>query len=46
MIQNNIKFDFTHEYPSINKNKDYGFRVYITDKNVNDVAKNYKDFCN
>lgn len=42
--KNNIKFDFTHEYPSINKNKDYGFRVYITDKNVNDVAKNYKNF--
>lgn len=42
--KNNIKFDFTHEYPSINKNKDYGFRVYITEKNVNDVAKNYKNF--
>ncbi|WP_371025324.1 glycoside hydrolase [Paraclostridium ghonii] len=42
--KNNIKFDFNHEYTSINKNKEYGFRIYITDKNVNDVVKNYKNY--
>ncbi|MEG0097718.1 MAG: glycoside hydrolase, partial [Cetobacterium sp.] len=42
--KNDIKFNFTHEYPSINKDKDYGFRVYITDKNVEDVTKNYKNY--
>lgn len=42
--KNNIEFDFNHEYTSINKNKEYGFRIYITDKNVNDVVKNYKNY--
>lgn len=42
--KNDIKFDFTHEYPSINKDKDYGFRVYITDKNVDAITKNYKNY--
>ncbi|EPZ58532.1 putative lipo domain protein [[Clostridium] sordellii ATCC 9714] len=42
--KNDIKFELTHEYPSINENKDYGFRVYITDKNVDDVTKNYKNY--
>ncbi|WAG68518.1 MULTISPECIES: glycoside hydrolase [unclassified Clostridium] len=40
----NIKFTFNHEYPSINKNKDYGFRIYLTKNNPVDVAKTYKNF--
>lgn len=40
----NIKFTFNHEYPSINKNKDYGFRIYLTKNNPVDIAKTYKNF--
>ncbi|GCD10138.1 glycoside hydrolase [Clostridium tagluense] len=40
----NIKFTFNHEYPSINKNKDYGFRIYLTKNNPVDIAKTYKSF--
>ncbi|MGL6105477.1 glycoside hydrolase [Romboutsia sp.] len=39
-----INFSFKHEYPSINENKDYGFRVYVTEKNVVDIAKTYKNY--
>lgn len=39
----NINFTFSHEYPSINKNKDYGFRVYLTKNNPVDIAKTYKN---
>ncbi|MCC0658661.1 glycoside hydrolase [Clostridioides sp. ZZV14-6154] len=39
-----INFTFTHEYPSINKNKEYGFKIYLTDKNITDVAKTYKNY--
>lgn len=41
---NNIDFSFTHEYPSINKNKEYGFRVYVTEKDTSDIAKTYKNY--
>ncbi|MBT2146613.1 hypothetical protein KK437_09740 [Clostridioides difficile] len=34
-----INFTFKHEYPSINKNKEYGFKIYLTNKNITDVAK-------
>lgn len=39
-----INFTFTHEYPSVNKNREYGFRIYMTDKNVVDAAKTYKNY--
>ncbi len=39
-----INFEFKHKYPSINKDKEYGFRVYVTPKNAVDVAKNYKNY--
>lgn len=39
-----INFEFKHKYPSINKDKEFGFRVYVTPKNVVDVAKNYKNY--
>lgn len=40
----NIGFSFTHEYPNINENKEYGFRVYIKEKNPVDIAKTYKNY--
>lgn len=39
-----IKFSFDHEYPSINPNKEYGFRIYVTPKNVVDVSKTYRNY--
>ena len=39
-----INFTFKHEYPSINKNKEYGFKIYLTNKNITDVAKTYKNY--
>ncbi|CEH33860.1 glycoside hydrolase [Romboutsia lituseburensis] len=42
--KNDINFSFKHEYPSINKNKEYGFEIYITDNNVVDIAKTYKNY--
>ncbi|RDY29351.1 hypothetical protein CHL78_001235 [Romboutsia weinsteinii] len=42
--KNNINFTFDHEFPSINKNKEYGFRIYLTDKNIVDMAKTYKNY--
>ncbi|MEI4622887.1 glycoside hydrolase [Bacillus pfraonensis] len=37
-----IGFDFTHEFPNINKNKSYGFQVYVTDNDAVNIAKLYK----
>ncbi|MGL5313380.1 MAG: glycoside hydrolase, partial [Peptostreptococcaceae bacterium] len=42
--KDNINFSFKHEYPSINQNKEYGFRVYVTENNFVDVAKTYKNY--
>lgn len=39
-----INFEFNHEYPAINEEKEYGFRVYITDKDPVQVAKTYKNY--
>ncbi|MBO1579493.1 glycoside hydrolase [Bacillus sp. XF8] len=38
-----IRFDFTHEFPSINKNKSYGFQLYVTDNDAVNIAKLYKN---
>ena len=38
-----IGFDFIHEFPRINKNKTYGFQVYVTNNDVVSIAKLYKD---
>ena len=38
-----IGFDFTHEFPSINKNKTYGFQLYMTNNDAVSIAKLYKD---
>ena len=42
--KDNINFSFKHEYPSINENKEYGFRVYVTEKDTTDIAKTYKNY--
>ncbi|MBK3493534.1 hypothetical protein JFL43_01345 [Viridibacillus sp. YIM B01967] len=39
-----IEFTFNHEFPSINKQKEYGFRIYLTKKNSVHVAKTYKNY--
>ncbi|WP_370877718.1 glycoside hydrolase [Paenibacillus anaericanus] len=39
-----IEFAFNHEYTSINENKEYGFRIYLTEKNPVNVAKTYKNY--
>ncbi|WP_099191274.1 glycoside hydrolase [Tepidibacter mesophilus] len=39
-----IKFTFKHEFPTINKNKEYGFKIYVTNKNTIDIAKTYKNY--
>lgn len=38
-----IGFDFIHEFPSINKNKTYGFQLYVTNTDAVSIAKLYKD---
>ncbi|WP_270941170.1 glycoside hydrolase [Romboutsia lituseburensis] len=42
--KNDINFSFKHEYPSINKNREYGFEIYVTNNNVVDIAKTYKNY--
>ncbi|MGE7022222.1 glycoside hydrolase [Solibacillus cecembensis] len=42
--ENEIEFTFNHEFPAINEEKEYGFRIYLTEKNPVDVAKTYKNY--
>ncbi|MFJ5624818.1 glycoside hydrolase [Peribacillus loiseleuriae] len=42
--ENDIEFTFNHEFPTINEQKEYGFRIYVTKKNPVDVAKTYKNY--
>ena len=39
-----IKFSFDHEFPSINEDKEYGFRIYVADKDVTDISKIYRNY--
>lgn len=39
-----IKFSFTHEFPATNKEKRYGFRIYVTSTDPVDIAKVYKSY--
>lgn len=39
-----IQFSFTHEFPSIDKDKEYSFRIYVTSKNPVDIAGIYKGY--
>ncbi|MBK5446185.1 MULTISPECIES: glycoside hydrolase [unclassified Peribacillus] len=42
--KNDIEFTFNHEFPAINEQKEYGFRIYVTKKDPVDVAKTYKNY--
>ena len=39
-----INLSFTHQFPSINKKKTYGFRIYITEANPVAVCNVYKQY--
>ncbi|PEJ57194.1 hypothetical protein CN692_13655 [Bacillus sp. AFS002410] len=39
-----INFAFEHEFPTINPDKTYGFRIYVTDQNIVHIAEVYKDY--
>lgn len=40
----NIDFEYIHDFTSIKKNKEYGFKIYITENNPVDVAKIYRNY--
>ncbi|MEG1482267.1 glycoside hydrolase [Clostridium sp.] len=42
--KDNIQFTLNHEYPTINKDKEYSFRIYLTKNNPVDIAKTYKNY--
>lgn len=42
--KDNIDFNINHYFPVINKNKTYGFRIYVTGNNPTDIAKTYKNY--
>jgi len=39
-----LKFLFHHEFPTINPDKTYGFRIYVTDQNPVHIANVYKKY--
>ncbi|MCM3146377.1 glycoside hydrolase [Brevibacillus sp. MER 51] len=39
-----IAFTFSHEFPTINRDKTYGFRLYVTDNDPVSVADVYKQY--
>lgn len=41
---NNIEFSFEHEYTKINSDKEYGFRIYVTENDPVQIAKIYKNY--
>lgn len=43
-VDEKIGFEFIHEYPSINDNREYGFKIYLTESNPVDIAKTYKNY--
>ncbi|WP_042346580.1 glycoside hydrolase [Bacillus massiliigorillae] len=42
--KDNISFTFTHEFPSINEKKEYGFRIYVAKNDPVQLAKIYKSY--
>ncbi|UKS23835.1 glycoside hydrolase [Paenibacillus sp. HWE-109] len=40
----NVAFQFTHEFPSINSDKSYGFRLYVTANDPQNVVLPYKNY--
>ncbi|MGL5576425.1 MAG: glycoside hydrolase [Sarcina sp.] len=41
---NNIDFNIDHDYTSINKNKNMGYRIYVGPNDASNIAKTYKDY--
>ncbi|MGL4656378.1 MAG: glycoside hydrolase [Sarcina sp.] len=41
---NNISFTVNHEFPSINPNKSFSYRIYVTPNNSVDIAKTFKNY--
>ncbi|MGZ9816718.1 glycoside hydrolase [Peribacillus simplex] len=39
-----IEFGFSHEFPAMNQNKEYGFRLYVTNNDPVHVAQIYKNY--
>ncbi|MED1781574.1 glycoside hydrolase [Brevibacillus fortis] len=39
-----LSFAFTHEFPSVNPDKTYGFRLYVTDNDPVSIAGVYKNY--
>lgn len=42
--EDDINFSFNHEFPSINKYKKYGFKIYVTDKDITNISKVYRNY--
>ena len=42
--EDKINFIFNHEFPLINEDKEYGFRIYVADKDVTDISKIYRNY--
>ena len=42
--KNGLNFSFTHEFIEFNKEKKYGFRIYVTENNPVNIAKIYKNY--
>ncbi|PRZ12500.1 glycosyl hydrolase family 101 [Laceyella sediminis] len=38
----NLELHFSHEFPTINKKKTYGFRLYLTDQDPTQIVKIYR----
>lgn len=43
-VQDTIGISIDHTFPSINLNKEYGFRIYVTENNPVHAAKIYKSY--
>ncbi|MBB6731790.1 glycoside hydrolase [Cohnella zeiphila] len=39
-----VQFQFAHEFPSINPDKSYGFRLYVTGNDPRQVVQPYKNY--
>lgn len=42
--EDKINFIFNHEFHLINEDKEYGFRIYVADKDVTDISKIYRNY--
>lgn len=40
----NVEFQFTHSFPSINPDRSYGFRLYVSKNDPADIVKPYRTY--